>query len=183
VKRGQQKKEELKPLPPGQNSMEKRRATFKRDNSLPLSQKKDLDISWKVNRALFQEKVPHFVQFQWVTKNARGYLSTSTTPTVTAEMPIRYREVGIREARKVDAGIETSRQMSSGKEWKCTALTSTGTWERTQEKDWRSWGRNFRLKTRGWCCPSRSTWLEDTGCAEEQGGGKESIDGRVRRQR
>ena len=44
VKR-QQKKEEMKPVFPGQNSMEKRRVTFKRDNGLPLSQKKDLDIS------------------------------------------------------------------------------------------------------------------------------------------
>jgi len=38
VKRNQ-KKEEMKPVPPGQNSMEKRRVTFKRDNGLPLSQK------------------------------------------------------------------------------------------------------------------------------------------------
>jgi len=39
VRRSQQK-EEMKPVPPGQNSMEKRRVTFKRDNGLPLSQKK-----------------------------------------------------------------------------------------------------------------------------------------------
>jgi len=68
VKR-QQKKEEIKPVPPGQNSMEKRRVTFKRDNGLPLSQKKDLDISSEVNRALFEAKVPHFVRIQGVTKN------------------------------------------------------------------------------------------------------------------
>jgi len=48
VKR-QQKKEEIKSVPPEQNSMEKRRVTFKRDNGLPLSQKKDLDISSEVN--------------------------------------------------------------------------------------------------------------------------------------
>jgi len=66
VKR-QQKKEEMKPVPPGQNSMEKRRVTFKRDNGLPLSQKKDLDISSEVNRALFEAKVPHFVRIQGVT--------------------------------------------------------------------------------------------------------------------
>jgi len=52
VKR-QQKKEEMKPVPPGQNSMQNRRVTFKRDNGLPLSQKRDLDISSEVNRALF----------------------------------------------------------------------------------------------------------------------------------
>jgi len=56
VKRNQ-KKEEMKPVPPGQNSMEKRRVNFKRDNGLPLSQKKDLDISSEVNRALFEAKV------------------------------------------------------------------------------------------------------------------------------
>jgi len=56
VKRQQQKKEELRPVPPGQNSIEKRRVTFKRDNGLPLSQKKDLDISSEVNRALFEAK-------------------------------------------------------------------------------------------------------------------------------
>jgi len=39
----------MKPVPPGQNSKEKRRVTFKRDNGLPLYQKKDLDISSEVN--------------------------------------------------------------------------------------------------------------------------------------
>jgi len=104
VKR-QQKKEEMKPVPPGQNSMEKRRVTFKRDNGLPLSQKKDLDISSEVNRALFEAKVPHFVRIQGVIKNTRGCLSTITTPAATAEMLIRYREIVIKAARKVDAGI------------------------------------------------------------------------------
>jgi len=104
VKRNQ-KKEEMKPVPPGQNSMEKRRVTFKRDNGLPLSQKKDLDISSEVNRALFEAKVPHFIRIQGVTKNTRGCLSTITTPAATAEMLIRYREIVIKAARKVDAGI------------------------------------------------------------------------------
>jgi len=97
--RRQQKKEEMKPVPPGQNSMEKRRVTFKRDNGLPLSQRKDLDISSEVNRALFEAKVPHFVRIQGVTKNTRGCLSTITTPAATAEMLIRYREIVIKAAR------------------------------------------------------------------------------------
>jgi len=63
VKR-QQKKEEMKPVFLGPNLMEKRRVTFKRDNGLPLSQKKDLDISLEVNRALFEAKVPHFICIQ-----------------------------------------------------------------------------------------------------------------------
>jgi len=104
VKRGK-KQEEMKPVPPGQNSMEKRRVTFKRDNGLPLSQKKDLDISSEVNRALFEAKVPYFVRIQGVTKNTRGCLSTITTPAATAEMLIRYREIVIKAARKVDVGI------------------------------------------------------------------------------
>jgi len=95
----------MKPVPPGQNLMEKRRVTFKRDNGLPLSQKKDLDISSEVNRALFEAKVPHFVRIQGVTKNTRGCLSTITTPAATAEMLIRYREIVIKAARKVDTGI------------------------------------------------------------------------------
>jgi len=104
VKR-QQKKEEMKPVPPGQNSMEKRRVTFKRDNGLALSQKKDLDISSEVNRALFEAKVPYFVRIQGVTKNTQGCLTTITTPAATAEMLIRFREIVIKAARKVDAGI------------------------------------------------------------------------------
>jgi len=80
----------MKPVPPGQNSMEKRRVTFKRDNGLPLSQKKDLDISSEVNRALCEAKVPHFVRIQGVVKNTRGCLSTITTLGATAEMLIRY---------------------------------------------------------------------------------------------
>jgi len=70
----------MKPVFPGQNSMEKRRVIFKRDNGLPLSQKKDLDISSEVNRALFEAKVPNFIRLQGVTKNTRGCLSTITTP-------------------------------------------------------------------------------------------------------
>jgi len=105
VKRQQQRKEELRPVPIGQNSMEKRRVTFKRDNRLPLSQKKDLEISSEVNRALFEAKVPHFVRIQGVMKNTRGCLSTITTPGATAEMLIKYREIVIKAARKVDAGI------------------------------------------------------------------------------
>jgi len=104
VKR-QQKKDDMKPVPPGQNSMEKRRVTFKRDNGLPLSQKKDLDISSEVNRALFEAKVQYFVRIQRVTKNTPGYLSTITTPAATAEMLIQYRAIVIKAARKVDAGI------------------------------------------------------------------------------
>jgi hypothetical protein len=105
VKRHQQKKEEMRPVPPGQNSMEKRRLTFRRDNGLPLSQKKDLEISSEVNRALFEANVPHFVRIQGVTKNTRGCLSTITTPGATAGMLIKYREIVIKAARKVDAGI------------------------------------------------------------------------------
>jgi len=103
--RRQQKKDEMKPVRPGQNSMEKRRVIFKRDNGLPLSQKKDLDILSEVNRALFEAKVPHFVRIQGVTKNTRGCLSTITTPAATAEMLIQYREIVIKAARKVDPGI------------------------------------------------------------------------------
>jgi hypothetical protein len=105
VKRKEQRKEEMKPVPPGQNSMEKRRVTFKRDNGLPLSQKKDLDISSDVNRALFEVKVPHFVRIEGVTKNTRGCLPTITTPGATAEMIIWYMEIVIKAARKVDTGI------------------------------------------------------------------------------
>jgi len=65
----QQKKEEMKPSFPGLNLMEKRRVTFKRDNGLPVSQKKDLDISSEINRGLFEAKVPHLVRMQRVTKN------------------------------------------------------------------------------------------------------------------
>jgi len=110
VKR-QQKKEEIKPVPPGQNSMEKRRVTFKRDDGLPLSQKKDLDISSEVNIALCEGKIPHFVRIQGVTKNTRGCLSTITTPGTTAEMLIQYREIVIKAAKRVYAGfvdIETN---------------------------------------------------------------------------
>jgi len=101
----QQKKEEMKPVFPGQHLMEKRRVTFKRDNGLPLSQKKDLDISSEVNGALFDTKVPHLIRIQGVTKDSQGCLSTIITPGATAKMLIRYGEIVIQAARKVDAGI------------------------------------------------------------------------------
>jgi hypothetical protein len=102
---GVHKKEEIKPVPPGQDSMEKRKVMFKRDNGLPLSQKKDLDISSEVNRALFERKVPPCVCIQGVMKNTRGCLSTITTRGVPAEMLIKFREIVINAARKVDARI------------------------------------------------------------------------------
>ena len=105
VKRQQQRQEQMRPVAPGQNSMERRRVTFRRDNGIPLSEKKDLDISSEVNRALFEAKVPHFVRIQGVTKNTRGCLSIIMTPGATAEMLIRYREIVNKAARKVDAGI------------------------------------------------------------------------------
>ena len=58
-----------------------------------------------MNRVLFEVKVPHFVRIQGVTKDTRGCLSTITSPRATAEMLIPYREVVIKVARKVDAGI------------------------------------------------------------------------------
>ena len=116
VKRqNQQRKEELKPVPPGQNSMEKRRVTFKRDNGLPHSEKKDLEISSAVNRALFEEKIPHFVRIQGIMKNTRVCLSTITTHGATAEMLIKYTEIVIKVARKIDAGNVDIDKMSSGR--------------------------------------------------------------------
>jgi len=85
--------------------MEKRRVTIKRDNGLPLSQKTDLDISSEVNRALFEAKFQYFVRIQGVTKNTCGCLSMITTPAAMAVMLIRYREIVIKAARKVDTGI------------------------------------------------------------------------------
>jgi len=103
--RRSQNKEEMKLVPRGKNSMEKWRVTFKKDNRLPISQKKYLDISSEVNRVLFEAKVPHFECIQGVMKNTRGYLSTIMTPGATAEMLIRYAEIVIKTARKVDAAI------------------------------------------------------------------------------
>jgi len=105
VKRGWGKKEDMKAVPAGQNPMEKRRVTFKMDTGLRLSQKKDLDISSQVNRALFEAKVPHVVHFQAVTKQTRGCLSTITIPGAATNMLIRYMEIVITAARKGDAGI------------------------------------------------------------------------------
>jgi len=104
VKR-QEKEEEMKPVFPGQNSMTRRTVTSKRDNGLPLCQKKDLDISSEVNRALFEAKVPHFLHIQGLTKNTRGCLSMITTLGARAEMFIPYREIVMKAARKVDTGI------------------------------------------------------------------------------
>ena len=64
-----------------------------------------MDISSEVNRALFEVKVPHCVRIQGVIKNTQGCLSTITTPQAMAEMLIRYREIVIKAAMKVGAGI------------------------------------------------------------------------------
>jgi hypothetical protein len=58
-----------------------------------------------VNKALFEAKVSHFVRIQRVTKNTWGSLSTVITLGLPADMLIRYREIVIKAARKVDVGI------------------------------------------------------------------------------
>jgi hypothetical protein len=104
VKR-RQKKEEMKPVPPGKNSMQKRTVTFKKPKGPPLSQKKHWDISTEVNSALFAATVTHFVRIQGVTKNCRGCLTMINTSGATADMLINYREIVVKAERKVDAGI------------------------------------------------------------------------------
>jgi len=62
-------------------------------------------MSSEVNRALFEPKVPHFVRIQVVTKNNQECLSTITTPGATAEMLIKFRDIMIKGAGKVETGI------------------------------------------------------------------------------
>ena len=160
VKRQQQKKEEMKPVPPRQNSMEKSRVTFKRDNGLLLSQKKDLDILSEVNTALFEAKVPYCVRIKEVRKNTRGYLTTITTPGATAEMLIRYREIVIKAAKKVDAGFV---DIQTNELWERVMMHGVNFNRYLQKKTGgglEKLGRSCRLRTRGWCCPLPSTGSE-----------------------
>jgi len=176
VKRQQQKKEEMRPVPPGQNSMEKRRVTFKRDNGLPLSQKKDLDISSEVNRALFEAKVPHFVRIQGVTKNTRGCLSTITTPGATAEMLIKYREIVIKVARKVDAGIV---DIETNELWEKVKMHGVN-FDRYLGKTTGGGLEKLRaeLQAGGVALGYQLDWRTER-CAEEEVGGEEGIIGCV----
>jgi len=72
-----------------------------------------------VNRAHFEAKVPHFIRIQGVTKNTRRCLSTITTPGAMAEMLVRYREIVIKAARKVDAGFV---DIETNELWECVKM-------------------------------------------------------------
>lgn len=54
VQKMKQQREDMKPIPFGQNVMEKRRVQFKSDNGLQLSKEKELDILSEGNTELVQ---------------------------------------------------------------------------------------------------------------------------------
>ena len=85
--------------------MEQRRFAFVRDNGISTARCQPADIQSAINRALYQERVPHCVRVQEVRRNDRGTITGATIPTASAEMLLNYRDTVIRAARTQDAGI------------------------------------------------------------------------------
>ena len=85
--------------------LEQRRFTFVRDGKAPKSKCLTADIQSAVNRARYQEKIPHFVRIQDVRRNDRETITGVTTSTASAKMLMNYRDTVICATRTVDAGI------------------------------------------------------------------------------
>jgi len=85
--------------------MAERCLIFRRDESVPLSNKMDQDIPSAINRALFDQKAPAHVRIMNAKRNAKGAIIAITLPNATAEVAMRYRYIIITGARTVDSGV------------------------------------------------------------------------------
>jgi hypothetical protein len=111
VGRKKEKKEEknkvsgLEPIPTNKNTLENRRITFRRNNDLPVSLKKDLEIVSEVNRALWARQVPAHIRMTGISTNMRGSITALARENASADMLIAFRKIIVIAARKVDQGI------------------------------------------------------------------------------
>jgi len=78
---------------------------LRRDESVPLSNKKDQDIASAITRALFHQKTPAHIRIMNAKWNAKGAITAITHLNATAEMPLKYYDIIIPGARSVEKGV------------------------------------------------------------------------------
>jgi 4-hydroxy-L-threonine phosphate dehydrogenase PdxA len=71
-------------IPTNKNTLENRRVTFKRNNTLPNFQKTVVQIVSAVNTVLHAARVPHHIRMGIITTNIRGTITALATPEMLA---------------------------------------------------------------------------------------------------
>lgn len=109
------------------------------NNKAPKSKYLTANIQSAVNRAMYQEKIPHFVKIQDIRRNDQETITGVTTPTASAKMLMNYKDTVIRAARTVDAGIVRVEVNEIWRRLKIQAFRWQGMWGRepTGRKNWR----------------------------------------------
>jgi hypothetical protein len=105
-KKGEKKElDDMVAIATNKNTLEYGRVPFKRNNTLPISQKQDVEIVSAVNRALHASRVPHHIIMRKITTHVRGTITALATPQASADMLVAWREVVVTATRSIDQGI------------------------------------------------------------------------------
>jgi hypothetical protein len=97
--------DDMAAIPTNKDTVENRRVTFKRNNALLISQKKDSEIVSAVHRALHVARAPHHIRMGTITMNIRGTITALATLEALADMLAAWREVVVKAAKRIDQGI------------------------------------------------------------------------------
>jgi len=109
--RQEEKKKEKGATAAGNPPFEQQKFIMARDHKVQELKKEDDDILSAINRALHAAKVPSFIRFKEVRRNAHGTVTAVTTDTCTAIMMLEHRNTVIRAAKSVDSvtiGLDTN---------------------------------------------------------------------------
>jgi len=85
--------------------MAERRLILRRDESIPLSNTMDQEITSAINGALFHQEAPAYIRIMNAKRNANGAINAIMHPNATAEMARQNRDVIITAARTADTGV------------------------------------------------------------------------------
>jgi len=77
----------------------------RRDQSVPLCNKMDQEITSAINRALFHQKAMAHIRIMNAKRNVKGAITAITHPNATAQMALQYRDIIITAARTADKGV------------------------------------------------------------------------------
>jgi len=87
------------------SSIAERRLILRRDHSVPLPNKMDLEIASAIDRALIQQKAPANVRIMNAKRNAKCTITAITHQNSAAAMALAYRDVIITADRAVEKGV------------------------------------------------------------------------------
>ena len=127
--------------------MENRRVTFRRNNALPHSQKKDVEIVSAINIALHAAGAPYHIRMTDITTNVRGTITALAGPNASADMLVAWKEVVVKAARRIDQGIIDIEKNETWEKVKMHGI-SFDQYAAGSREAWKNSGKKFRRKTK-----------------------------------